>query len=166
VTEGLAMACESERRRSRPAVRGFEEILALFESESAAHMSAGPASEGDLARLEEAIGARLPDDFRAFLVRLGGGLYFHGHEIFGPCRVMIHDIEMVPDLASVRERLTVLPGAPPSLFPFHRARGTFNFLDADAPGPVFSGRGERLFPDLASFLDTIVLPRDAAPGPQ
>jgi hypothetical protein len=159
------MTAESERRRGRPAVRALEEILVLFERDGGSHMTAGAASEEDVARVEKAIGP-LPRDFRAFLLRLGGGLYYHGHEIFGPSRVMIHDIEMVPDLVSMRERLAAELESSPGFLPFHRARGTVNFLDCRTPGPVFSRRGERLFSDLASFLETIVLPRDAAAGPQ
>jgi hypothetical protein len=159
--EGLGAMNETERRRGRPVTRGLDELLALFERESGAHMTAGPASEDDLRRVEAAIGGSLPADLRAFLARLGGGLYYHGHEIFGPVRVMVHDIEMVPDLVSVRDRLLPDLDAASDVVPFHRARGTFHFFDRRRPG-VFSGDGSRLFADLAAFLETIVMPRDAA----
>ena len=161
--EGLSMTGETERRRARPVTRGLDELLALFEGESGAHMTAGPASEDDLRRVEATIGGSLPADLRAFLSRLGGGLYFHGHEIFGPARVMVHDIEMVPDLVSVRERLSPDPDAPADIVPFHRARGTLHFFDRRRPG-VFSASGEQLFADFASFLETIVVPRDGSAG--
>jgi len=164
VMEGLTMTGESERRRARPAARGLDELLALFERDSGAHMSAGPASDDDLRRVEAAIGGPLPADLRAFLGRLGGGLYYHGHEIFGPARAMVHDIEMVPDLVSVRERLSADSAAPADLVAFHRARGAFHFFDRRRPG-VFSATGERLFADLAGFLETIVVPRDPSASP-
>ena len=159
--EGLTMSGETERRHSRPVTRGLDELLVLFERESGAHMTAGPATEEDLCRVEAAIGGSLPADLRAFLSRLGGGLYYHGHEIFGPVRAMVHDIEMVPDLVSVRERVLHDLQTPADLVPFHRARGTFHFFDRRGPG-VFSANGERLFADLAGFLETIVVPRDAS----
>jgi hypothetical protein len=159
--EGLTMSGETERRRVRPMTRGLDELLALFERESAAQMTAGPATDDELRRVETAIGGSLPADLRAFLSRLGGGLYYHGHEIFGPLRVMVHDIEMVPDLVSVRERVVPDLAAAADLVPFHRARGTFHFFDRRRPG-VYASSGERLFADLAGFLETIVVPRDAA----
>ena len=92
----------------------------------------------------------------------GGGLYFHGHEIFGPKHVVIHDIELVPDVLTIRRWLSAQGiEVPAGVLPFHRARGVIHLLDA-RPGSnerVLTLGGSATFPDLASFLDAIVLPR-------
>ena len=69
-------------------------LFQRFEDGTDARMSI-PASEDDLRRLDEALGRPLPAPLRALLREVGGGLFAGGHEIFGPSRVMIHDIELV-----------------------------------------------------------------------
>ena len=153
---------ETERRRPRRALLSFDEVLAAFEREREQHVLGSPATDVELWQLERTLGAPLPLDFRAFLSRLGGGLYFRGHEIFGPRRVVLHDIELVPDCLSVRRSLAAQGLAlPPHALPFHRARGRVHCLrcgGTDA-GRIVALPEAPVAPDLASFLETVVMPR-------
>jgi len=148
-------------------------MAALFrrlENGSDARMTV-PASEEDLDRLEEALGHPLPTSLRALLREVGGGLYEGGHEIFGPSRVMIHDIELVPDLLTMRARLIAQGLLPPQLLPFHRAGATLHLIrleGADGDGVVSLPAG-RVYGDLASFVEQVLLravgPVAGAPRP-
>jgi len=161
---GGGTGAEIERRQPRPTTLTFAEVLEVFARNERQHMAGGGTSEEDLQRCEERAGVALPAPFRAFLSRFGGGLYFHGHEVFGPKPVVIHDIELVPDLLTVRKWL-LAQGAevPPELLAFHRARGVIHLLDT-RPGSterVLTLGGSATFPDLASFFEAIILPRTA-----
>lgn len=121
-------------------------------------MTGGPASDDDLRGVEEALRRPLPEPFRLFLQRLGGGVFYLKHEIFGARRVMIHDIELVPGLLSFRTWLG--SGLPSGLLPIHRADGRIHVLDLDA-GPCAPvrvlGGGGRGYPDFTRFLEDVVL---------
>jgi hypothetical protein len=155
---------ENERRQPRRGTLSLDEIFEVFARDADRHLTAGPAGEDHLTRLEARVGLTLPAAFRAFLARFGGGLYYHGHEIFGPTQVYIHDIELVPDLVGIRRWLGAQGlEVPAGALAFHRARGAIHLLDA-APGSperVTTLGGSSSFPDLASFLEAIVLPRKA-----
>src|SRR5436309_5716006 len=118
-------------------------------------MTTEPASERDLDLLEETLGRRLPDEFRTLLARLGGGILYERHEVFGARRLMVHDIELVPDLVSFRQRLVRASGGDlcQDFVPFHRADGVVHLLDlrADGGAAVMSLDGTRSYPDLACF---------------
>ena len=156
---------ERERRAPRAATLTLDQILEAFARDQAQHMTGGPASETDLREHERAIGKPLAGSLRAFLSRFGGGLFYHGHEIFGPHRVMIHDIELVPDIMSVRRRLgREGMDLPEGLIPFHRARGLIHFMDLRQGGDaVLSLPWSAPCHDLPSFLETVVLPRPVLP---
>jgi len=147
----------------------IEEALAVLEEDGLRHMIAEPATELELDRLEEALGRRLPEEFRIFLSRLGGGILYERHEVFGARRLMIHDIELVPDLVSFRHRLVDSGGheLTDDLVPFHRADGVVHLLDLRRNGEarVVSADGKRSYPDLASFLEQVVLPGEPSAGP-
>ena len=153
---------EGERRAPRRGTLTLEQILSAFERDRDRHVMAGAATGADLARLESALGCRLPEALRAFLSRFGGGLFYNGHEIFGPTRTMVHDIELVPDMLSVRHRLIEGGSLPEGFLPFHRARGVVNLIDARetvGTGEIVPLSQSPPHPDLASFLETVVLPR-------
>jgi hypothetical protein len=153
---------EGERRAPRRGTLTLAQILDIFERDQDRHMTAGPATEEELARLESAIGLPLPAPLRQFLSRLGGGLFYNGHEIFGPLRAMVHDIELVPDMLSLRHRLMEERSLPEGFLPFHRARGVLNLIDAReaaGAGAIISLSEVPPHTDLASFLETVVLPR-------
>lgn len=147
----------------------IEEALGVLEKDQALHMTTDAASERDLDVLEEALGCRLPEEFRTLLVRLGGGIFYERHELFGVRRLMIHDIELVPDLLSFRRRFVDDGGNIPSpdLVPFHRADGVVHLLDlrGGSEASVISADGERSYPDLACFLQQVVIPKAATARP-
>jgi len=142
----------------------IEQTLALLEADAPRHMTAEPATELELDGLEEALGRRLPEEFRIFLAHLGGGILYERHEVFGARRLVIHDIELVPDLVSFRHRLVDSGGQAltDDLVPFHRADGVVHLLDLRRNGKarVVSGDGKRSYPDLACFLEQVVLAGD------
>jgi hypothetical protein len=155
---------EKERRQPRRGTLSLDEIFDVFARDADRHLTTGPLDEDHLTGFEARAGMPLPPSFRAFLARFGGGLYYHGHEIFGPTQVYIHDIELVPDLVGIRRWLGAQGlEVPAGALAFHRARGAIHLLDA-APGSperVTTLGGSSSFPDLASFLEAIVLPRKA-----
>jgi hypothetical protein len=151
-----------ERRAPRRGSLTLVQILDIFDRDRERHVAAGASSEEDLARLEVGLERKLPSSLRAFLGRFGGGLFYNGHEIFGPVRAMVHDIELVPDLLSVRQRLIEGGELPEGFIPFHRARGVIHLIDVRdeiGTGQIVPLSQSAPHPDLSSFLETVVLPR-------
>ena len=140
----------------------IETALQVLEKDLARHMTTDRPSELELDALEEALGRKLPDQFRTFLARLGGGIFYERHELFGARRLMVHDIELVPDLLSFQRRLAAAGevAVADACVPFHRADGVIHLLDLRSGGeaPVVSADGERSYPDLATFLMLVVIP--------
>ena len=146
----------------------IEAAVQILEKDLARHMTTDRPSELELDALEEALGRKLPEQFRTFLTRLGGGIFYERHELFGVRRLMVHDIELVPDLLSFHRRFTAGEAtSPDSLVPFHRADGVVHLLDLRSAGEaaVVSADGTRTYPDLAHFLQHVVIPSAAASGP-
>jgi hypothetical protein len=113
------------------------------------------------------LGRKVPRKLREFLERFGGGIFYERHEIFGCRRLMIHDIEMVPDLLTMSRRLEESDGLPSDLLPFHRADGVVHLMDlrVDADEcPVLSWKGSVTYPDLAAFLEAVVVPSRLSPS--
>lgn len=138
----------------------IEEILALVERDAASHTLAGASSEEEIRSLEKRLGGSLPAPFRAFLLRFGGGILYQRHEIFGSRRVMLHDIEFVPDMVTMSRRLG--REAPETrLVPLHRAASNLHHLNL-APGPdhgrIVSADDGHSYPDFVVFLEQVVLP--------
>lgn len=146
------------------------EVVNLIERDGPRHMMSQPVGPAELDHVEAALGVRLPPAFRDLLARLGGSILYERHELFGPRRLMVHDIELVPDIVSFRHQFA-RDGArrlPDTLIPFHRSDGVVNLLDVrdGAERAVVSHDGERSYPDLASFLEQVVLSSRRAPlGP-
>jgi hypothetical protein len=154
----MATPPEGERRKPRPASAPFEDILAAFQRDQDRHMNSGPSTQTELGHLEAGLGAPLPTLLRTFLMRFGGGIFYNGHELFGPTRCMVHDIELVPDLLSVRQWLRENKSLAEGLAPLHRARGVVHLIDL-RHGSVVRLEGGEPHPDLAAFLENVVLPR-------
>lgn len=146
-------------------VMTLPEILDVFERDGSQHTTGGPSSEEDLRRLEAAFGHRLPPPFRAFLQRLGSGIFYERHEIFGPHTIVIHDIELVPNALSMRRWLTSQGASAEGLLPIHRADGVIHLMNAaQEPATVVSLSHSTAYPDLARFLEAVVLPAPAGPA--
>jgi hypothetical protein len=143
-------------------------LLQRFENGDDARMAV-PAADEDLRRIEEALGRPLPAPLRSLLSQVGSGLYEGGHEIFGPQRLMLHDIELVPDILSVRARLTAEGVLHPQFLPFHRGGATFHLIRMEGAGAgcVVSLPSGRVYADLASFIEQVLLrsPRETGPRP-
>ena len=132
------------------------QALERLERDRERHVLGPPASAAELDELERELGYELPADYRTLLQRFGGGLLYNDHELAGGQRVLMHDIELVPDLKSFGSALAGKGSA--TLVPFHRSRGVGHGFDP-ATGAVRELDGGRAFPDLASFLEAVVLPR-------
>jgi hypothetical protein len=141
------------------------ETLERLARDGASHVAGAPASEHDIRQLENGLRRPLPASMRALLSRFGGGLFYEGHEIFGPHPVVIHDIELVPSLPAMLARLRGGGGLPEGMFPLHRTGGLIHLVDtrdAAQPERVVSLPSGSTYPDLATFLRMVV--RRAAPG--
>ncbi len=141
----------------------MDAILETFARDAAAHVMGSPSTSQDLRDLTRVVGRPLPAAFAAFLARFGGGLFYQGHEIFGPQRVMIHDIELVPSLGTMLRLMKTGDAAvPDGVVPFHRSGGVVHLFDLREAGErIVSapyGAGHAGF---ASFLRSVVIP--AAP---
>ena len=135
---------------------GLAGLFPRFDDGSEARMTV-LASEEELCRLDGALGRPLPAPLRSLLKEVGAGLYEGGHEIFGPSRLMVHDIELVPDLLSVRARLAAEGLLDPHCVPFHRAGATVHLVRTDGAGGVVSLPSGRVWTDFASFVEQVLL---------
>lgn len=138
-------------------------LLHRFEDGADARMTV-PATDEELRRVDEVLGHPLPAPLRALLREVGGGLYEGGHEIFGPLRLMLHDIELVPDLLSVRARLLAEGVLHPQFLPFHRGGATFHLIRTEGAGAgcVVSLPAGRVYADLATFVEQVLLTHGGA----
>lgn len=136
-------------------VATIETLVERCGNDRSRHMGAVPDGEEDLKRIEEQLGLPLPAPFRLFLRRMGGGVYYLRHEIFGARRVMIHDIELLPDVLSFRRRFDLLPAE----LPMHQAGAVVHVLDLRS-GQVRRTTGGIAYPDFASFLEAVVVPAE------
>jgi len=136
----------------------FEALIRRCDNDRASHMLGGPCSELDLRAVEQALGLPLPPPLRLFLSRMGGGVFYLKHEVFGARRVMIHDIEIVPDILSFRAWLG--PEVRPDVLPFHRADGRIHAMALGGDGSAVHvlGETEARYPDLTSFFRQVVVP--------
>ena len=152
------------RPRAEPAEppqmsQALEALLDRLAADLDRHLLAGPAEEPELSHLEQSLRLRLPAGFRALLRRLGGGILYDRHEVFGPRPLQLHDIEFVPALAAVQGRLRA--GLGPGLLAFHRGGGLVHAFDlrlgGDEPVPIVSMDGAAHYPSLEGFLEAVVL---------
>jgi hypothetical protein len=141
----------------------LDEIITLLDRDRAAHTTSGPSDEDELRRLEHDLGQPLPAGLRTFLARVGGGIFYGRHEIFGAHRVMIHDIELVPSLRSIVQHVQrQKPAPPPGWLPFHRADGAWHLIDTAGGATVVSWPPGARHASFEAFLTQVVLPRPPA----
>lgn len=143
---------------SRERLRGAIERLTR---DAGRHLLTEPALDADLLGVERTLGLRLPASFRELLGRIGSGILYDRHEVFGPLSLQLHDIEFVPSLPAVRKQLA--EALAPALLPFHREGRRVHVFDlgngADEPVPVRALDGPQTYPDLVTFLEAVVLPK-------
>ena len=138
----------------------MDETLAMLERDAALHLTQR-CSGRDLDALEAALGLALPADFRSLLERVGGGILYDRHEVFGGRRLIVHDIELVPDLLSMNRLLAESRANwPAHLVPVHRSQGVLHLLDlsAGAANAAVLAADGRAWPNLPAFLEAVVLP--------
>ena len=128
------------------------------ERHSAEHLRFEPVPHQQIAELEARIGQRLPLELSAMLETVGNGIFFGREELFGPRRLMVHDIELLPDMMSVK---TATPGLPEEWMPFHRCDGALHVVDLrpEAHGAVYSWPARAHQGDVGSFLASRLMPR-------
>jgi SMI1 / KNR4 family (SUKH-1) len=142
---------------ARPTVPDISDLIARCEADESLHIRSDGADDAELRCLEQKLGQALPGPLRAFLSRLGGGVYYLRHEIFGSRRVMIHDIELVPDILSFQRWLG--PKASEGWLPFHRADGRIHAIRLGGPDPApvcRLGDPSIVYPDFTAFLRSLM----------
>jgi hypothetical protein len=136
----------------------IDAIIATMRATPARHTAGDACEPAELDALEARLGGELSLSYREFIERLGPGIFYERHEIFGPRRVMLHDIEFVPDIFSVTRVLESSGQAPPARsFPVHREGQTVHYLELGRDGRVRSPDGAS-YSDFAAFLEAVVLP--------
>ncbi len=90
------------------------------------HLRFGPVPPAEIAALEARIGRSLPPALVSALETVGNGIFFGKEELFGPRRMMVHDIELLPDMMTVK---AAAPGMPEAWLPFHRRDGALHVVD-------------------------------------
>lgn len=126
-------------------------LLAGIESHSPEHLRFGAVPHDQIAALEARLGRPLPAALAAVLEAAGNGIFFGHEELLGPRRLMIHDIELLPDMMTVKATAAGLPAA---WLPFHRRDGVVHAVDL-APegfGQVYAWPGGAACGDIARFL--------------
>jgi hypothetical protein len=143
----------------------LDDVLSRIDHDRDKHMLS-PAAGPDLLALERELGRTLPEAVRRLLEKVGGGILYERHELFGPRRLMIHDIELVPDVLSMRRALRTRPqGLGDHLLPIHRCELTLHHVDLSAAGTaVVSDDGAVRYPDLGSFLARTLWNPDGSPS--
>lgn len=138
----------------------IDDLIGRCEADGGLHITADRNTDEQLAGIEARLGQSLPAPYRAFLRRLGGGVYYMRHEIFGARRVMTHDIELVPDVLSFKKWLggTV----PEGWLPIHRSADGVHVIQLGVPDPApvraLGGIGTT-YADFAAFLETLLSTR-------
>jgi SMI1/KNR4 family protein SUKH-1 len=122
------------------------------------HLRFEPVPHEQIAELEARLGRRLPLELAAMLEAVGNGIFFGREELFGPRRLMIHDIELLPGMMGVK---AATPGLPDEWLPFHRCDGALHVVDLrpESLGAVYSWPEGAHHGDVGSFLASRLMPR-------
>jgi hypothetical protein len=126
------------------------DVVEALRLRAAAHLTQGPVPEREVEEFAKRLDVRLPPELVALLTQVGNGIFFGEDELFGPRRLMVHDIELVPDMLTVKSALPTLPA---TWLPFHRRGRTVHAvqLGAHGYGTVFSSPAGATWPDVAAF---------------
>jgi hypothetical protein len=126
-------------------------LLAAIESHAPEHLRFGGVPPDQITALEVLLGRPLPPALVSVLQGVGNGIFFGHEELLGPRRMMIHDIELLPDMMTVKASA---PGLPDTWLPFHRRDGVMHAVEL-APegfGQVHAWPGGAACGDIAHFL--------------
>jgi hypothetical protein len=126
-------------------------LMEAVERHSPEHLRFGPVPRECRTEFEARIGRSLPAALTAVLETAGNGIYFGKEELFGPRRLMVHDIELLADMMSVKAQL---PGLPEDWLPFHRCDGVVHAVDLSPAryGEVHAWPGGAPCGDITVFL--------------
>ena len=132
-------------------------LAAAIGRHEAEHLRFGPVPRAEIEALEARIGRRLPAALASALETVGNGIFFGKEELFGPRRLMVHDIELLPDIMTVKAGLAGLPDA---WLPFHRCDGALFVVDLseEAFAQVRSWPDGTPQGDVAEFLARRLMP--------
>jgi hypothetical protein len=133
-------------------------LLAAVKRHAPEHLRFGGVAPAEIGSLEERLGRRLPPALVEVLESLGNGIYFGREELFGPRRLMVHDIELLPDMMSVKAQAH---GLPEPWLPFHRRDGVVHAVDLspEGYGEVHAWPGGTACGPVAAFLEGCLTPR-------
>jgi hypothetical protein len=144
----------------------LDALIARLRTARDLHIVGSGCTDEDLRVTEERLSQPLPQVFRLFLQRQGGGIYYLRHEIFGARRVMVHDIEMVPDLLSFNHWLGT--AVPDGWLAIHRSEGRVHAIRVGVkePAPVRAIEvGGPSYPDFTNFLESLIQSQGGTPPP-
>jgi hypothetical protein len=126
-------------------------LIETVERHAPEHLRFGAVPREQIMALEACLGRPLPAALTAVLESIGNGIFFGKEELLGPRRLMVHDIELLADMMSVKAQA---PGLPEAWLPFHRCDGVIHAVDL-APatfGQVHAWPGGAPCGDIAVFL--------------
>ena len=141
-------------REGAPFLTTLDNILARLDHDRDKHMLS-PAAPPTCSRWSASSGVPLPDAVRRLLERVGGGILYERHELFGPRRLMIHDIELVPDVLSVRRALRTQP----------RASASTSCPCTAASSPCTTSTCRRRAPPWSATMGPCAIPTSARSSP-
>jgi hypothetical protein len=133
-------------------------LIQTVERHAPEHLRFGAVPREQITAFEARLGRPLPPALTAVLESVGNGIFFGKEELFGPRRLMVHDIELLPDMMTVKAQA---PGLPEAWLPFHRCDGVMHAVDLspEAFGQVHAWPGGVPRGDIADFLADRLRPR-------
>ena len=133
-------------------------LLETVEGHAPEHLRFGPVPREQITAFEARLGRPLPPALTAVLESVGNGIFFGKEELLGPRRLMVHDIELLADMMTVKAQA---PGLPEAWLPFHRCDGVIHAVDLspEAFGQVHAWPGGAPCGDIMDFLADRLRPR-------
>ena len=126
-------------------------VIEAVERHAPEHLRFGPVPREQITAFEARLGRPLPPALTAILESVGNGIFFGKEELLGPRRLMVHDIELLADMMTVKAQA---PGLPEAWLPFHRCDGVIHAVDLspEAFGQVHEWPGGAPRGEIAAFL--------------
>jgi len=133
----------------------LRDVVDALQARASAHLTQGPVPEREVAEFAKRLDVALPAGLVALMTQVGNGIFFGEDELFGPRRLMVHDIELVPDMLTVKSGLPTLPA---TWLPFHRRGRVVHAVELGAVGygSVSSWPAGSSWPDVASFARALL----------